>query len=134
MKSFLTFISEADGNPSPNKAGNPASKVKKPAEDKPSVLLNPKPDSVSTRVSRTKNLTEDPLLEYEDFIKTLEKMAQTGGELNFRDGVTARVPSEYIRKAIAIYNQLGSRGERLALSRKLNNSPGDFKSAVGFTQ
>jgi hypothetical protein len=141
MKSFLTFISEADGNPSPNKAGNSVSKPPKPevkkSVDKPkSTLLNPDKSSqtASARVARTRNLTEDPLLEYEDFIKTLEKMAQTGGELNFRDGVTARVPSEYIRKAIAIYNQLGSRGERLALSRKLNNSPGDFKSAVGFTQ
>ena len=135
MKSFLTFISEADGNPSPNKAGNPASKpeVKKPAEDKPSVLLNPKPDSVSARVARTKNLTEDSLSESEDFIKTLERMVQTGGDLTFRSGQTAKVPSEYIRRAIALYNRLGDRGERLAFSKRLRSSPGDFKAAIKFT-
>ena len=135
MKSFLTFISEADGNPSPNKAGNPVSKpeVKKPVQDKPkSTLLNPKPDSVSTRVSRTKNLTEDPLLEYEDFIKTLERMAQTGGDMAFRNGQKAKVPAEYIRRAIAMYNQFSSRGDKLAFSKKLHSSPGDFKSAIKF--
>ena len=135
MKSFLTFISEADGNPSPNKAGNPVSKpeVKKPVQDKPkSTLLNPKLDSVSTRVSRTKNLTEDPLLEYEDFIKTLERMAQTGGDMSFRNGQQAKVPAEYIRKAIAMYNQFSDRGQKLAFSKKLHSSPGDFKSAIKF--
>jgi hypothetical protein len=135
MKSFLTFISEADGNPSPNKAGNPVSKpeVKKPAEDKPSKLLNPKPDSVSARVARTKNLTEDSLEESEDFIKTLERMSQSGGEMAFRNGQRATVPSEYIRKAIAMFNQLGDRGEKLAFSKRLRASPGDFKSAIKFT-
>ena len=128
MKSFLTFISEADGNPSLNvKAGNPASKpeVKKPAQS----------SSPADRVARTKpipNLTEDPLLEYEDFIKTLERMAQTGGDMSFRNGQKAKVPAEYIRKAIAMYNQFSDRGQKLAFSKKLHSSPGDFKSAIKF--
>ena len=135
MKSFLTFISEADGKPSPNKAGNPVSKpeVKKPVQDKPSALLNPQPDSVSARVARTKNLTEDSLTESEDFIKTLERMVQTGGEMTFRNGQRATLTSEYVRKAIAMFNQLGDRGQRLAFSKKLRSSPGDFKAAVKFT-
>ena len=128
MKSFLTFISEADGNPSLNKAGNPASKpeVKKPVQS----------SSPADRVARTKpipNLTEDPLSESEDFIKTLERMVQSGGDLTFRSGQTAKVPSEYIRRAIALYNRLGDRGERLAFSKRLRSSPGDFKAAIKFT-
>ena len=138
MKSFLTFISEADGNPSPNKAGEPASKpeVKKPAEDKPkSKLLNPKPQTVSDRVSRTKpipNVSEETLLEYEDFIKTLERMAKVGGDMTFRNGQRAKVPAEYIQRAIAMYNQMNDRGDKLAFSKKLHSSPGDFKSAIRF--
>jgi hypothetical protein len=129
MKSFLTFISEADGNPSLKvKAGNPVSKpeVKKPAQS----------SSPADRVARTKpipNLTEDPLSESEDFIKTLERMVQSGGDLTFRSGQTAKVPSEYIRRAIALYNRLGDRGERLAFSKRLRSSPGDFKAAIKFT-
>lgn len=108
MKSFLTFISEADGNPSPNKAGEPASKpeVKKPAEE--------------------------TLLEYEDFIKTLERMAKAGGDMTFRNGQRAKVPAEYIQRAIAMYNQMSDRGDKLAFSKKLHSSPGDFKSAIRF--
>jgi hypothetical protein len=128
MKSFLTFISEVDGNPSPNKAGNPVSKpeVKKPVQS----------PSASDRVARTKpvpNLTEDSLSESEDFIKTLERMVQTGGEMTFRNGQRATLTSEYVRKAIAMFNQLGDRGQRLAFSKKLRGSPGDFKAAVKFT-
>jgi hypothetical protein len=132
MKSFLTFISEADGNPSPNKAGNPVSKpeVKKPVQDKPSKVFNPKPDTVSDRVSRTQNVPN--IAESEDFIKTLERMSQVGGEMAFRNGQRATVPGEYIRKAIAMFNQLGDRGEKLAFSKKLRASPGDFKSAIKF--
>ena len=136
MKSFLTFISEADGNPSPNKAGVSKPEVKKPAQDKPSPVLNPDKSSqtASARVARTKNLTEDPLLEYEDFIKTLERMAQTGGDMSFRNGQKAKVPAEYIRKAIAMYNQFSDRGEKLAFSKRLHSSPGDFKSAIKFVR
>jgi hypothetical protein len=127
MKSFLTFISEADGNPSPNKAGNPVSKpeVKKPAQS----------PSAADRVARTRpvpNLTEDSLDESEDFIKTLERLSKAGGEMGFRNGQRATVPAEYIRKAIAMFNQLGDRGERLAFSKRLRASPGDFKSAIKF--
>jgi len=80
------------------------------------------------------SVTEDYLLEYEDFIKTLEKLAQTGGELSFRDGNTARIPSYMFKRAVAMYNQIDGRGERLAFSKRLNKSPGDFKAALGFTR
>ena len=79
-------------------------------------------------------VSEDYLLEYEDFIKTLEKLAQTGGELSFRDGNTARIPSYMFKRAVAMYNQIDGRGERLAFSKRLNKSPGDFKAALGFTR
>lgn len=80
------------------------------------------------------SVTEETLLEYEDFIKTLERLAQSGGEMTFRDGNRARIPSYMFKRAVALYNQIDGRGERLAFSKRLNKSPGDFKAALGFTR
>lgn len=98
-------------------------------------------ETLTGRHTKTRNIrpidapvSEDYLLEYEDFIKTLERLSQTGGELTFRDGNTARIPSYMFKRAVAMYNQIDGRGERLAFSKRLNKSPGDFKAVLGFTR